>query len=425
MAHFPKPVEGSWTEHYPDLGTGLVTFEDSISPEHYERERAAIFRRTWLNVGRVEQVARTGAYFTKEIHAANASVIIVRDRENQVRAFHNICRHRGNKLVWNDFPREETSGTARQFTCKYHAWRYGLDGACTFVQQESEFFDFDRADYGLVPVRCEVWEGFIFVNFDNDAGPLREYLGRFAAGLEGYPFGEMTEVYRYRADVGSNWKLYLDAFAEFYHAPVLHAKQYVSDESRKLLGYGYESLHYELDGPHSMQSAWGGMAPPRDLSMVKPIEQVLRSGNFGPWDRPDIPGLDPLPPGVNPSRQKAWGLDSYVFFPNFMIVVWAPGWYLTYHYWPTAYNRHIFEGTLYFVPPRTPSERLRQELAAVTFKEFALQDCNTLEATQKMLETRAVSEFPLNDQELAVRHLHRTAGDYVASYQERSDRRST
>ncbi|ONH59417.1 (2Fe-2S)-binding protein [Frankia sp. CcI49] len=424
MAHFPKPVEGSWTEHYPDLGTGLVTFEDSISPEHYERERAAIFRRTWLNVGRVEQVARTGAYFTKEIHAANASVIIVRDREHQVRAFHNICRHRGNKLVWNDFPREETSGTARQFTCKYHAWRYGLDGACTFVQQESEFFDFDRADYGLVPVRCEVWEGFIFVNFDNDAGPLREYLGRFAAGLEGYPFGEMTEVYRYRADVGSNWKLYLDAFAEFYHAPVLHAKQYVSDESRKLLGYGYESLHYELDGPHSMQSAWGGMAPPRDLSMVKPIEQVLRSGNFGPWDRPDIPGLDPLPPGVNPSRQKAWGLDSYVFFPNFMIVVWAPGWYLTYHYWPTAYNRHIFEGTLYFVPPRTPSERLRQELAAVTFKEFALQDCNTLEATQKMLETRAVSEFPLNDQELAVRHLHRTAGDYVASYQERSDRRS-
>ncbi|MEX5632974.1 aromatic ring-hydroxylating oxygenase subunit alpha [Parafrankia sp. FMc2] len=420
MAHFAKPAEGSWTEHYPDLGTGPVSFEDSISPAHYELERRAIFRRTWLNVGRVEQIARGGAYFTREIHAANASVIIVRDTDGEVRAFHNICRHRGNKLVWNDFPQAETSGSARQFICKYHAWRYGLDGACTFVQQESEFFDLDRSKFGLVPVRCEVWEGFIFVNFDDEAAPLRDYLGRFAAGLEGYPFGEMTEVYRYRADVGSNWKLYIDAFAEFYHAPVLHAKQYVGEESRKLLGYGYESLHYELDGLHSMQSAWGGMAPPRDLNMVKPIEQKLRSGNFGPWDRPDIPGLDPLPPGVNPAGHKAWGLDSYVFFPNFMIVVWAPGWYLTYHYWPTAYDRHIFEGTLYFVPPRTPGDRLRQELAAVTFKEFALQDCNTLEATQKMLETRAVSEFPLNDQELAVRHLHWAAAEQVASYQKQT-----
>jgi hypothetical protein len=158
------------------------------------------------------------------------------------------------------------------------------------------------------------------------------------------------------------------------------------------------------------------MAPPKDESMVKPIERALRSGNFGPWDRPKIEGLDPLPAGINPARQRAWGLDSYVLFPNFMMVVWAPGWYLTYHYWPTAYNRHIFEGTLYFVPADTASERMRQELAAVTFKEFGLQDCNTLEATQTMLESRAVTEFPLNDQEILIRHLHKTAGDYVAAY---------
>ena len=92
----------------------------------------------------------------------------MRDKDGEVRAFHNICRHRGNKLVWNDYPREETSGTCRQFTCKYHGWRYDLDGELTFVQQEGEFFDLDKADYGLVPVRCEVWEGFIFVNLDPD-----------------------------------------------------------------------------------------------------------------------------------------------------------------------------------------------------------------------------------------------------------------
>ncbi|WP_043700663.1 aromatic ring-hydroxylating oxygenase subunit alpha, partial [Nocardia abscessus] len=117
--------------------------------EFFELEREAIFKRAWLNVGRVEQLPKVGSYFTKEIDAARTSVIVVRDRERQVRAFHNICRHRGNKLVWNDFPKEETSGTCRQFTCKYHGWRYGLDGALSFVQQEGEFFDLDKDQYGL------------------------------------------------------------------------------------------------------------------------------------------------------------------------------------------------------------------------------------------------------------------------------------
>ena len=421
MAHFAKPAEGSWTEHYPELGTGPISYEDSISPEHFELEREAIFQRTWLNVGRVEQLWRVGSYFTRELCAAGTSIVVVRTGDDEIRAFHNICRHRGNKLVWNDYPQAETAGTCRQFTCKYHGWRYALDGHLIFVQQEGEFFDLDPADYGLVPVQTDVWEGFIFVNLDpTNTVPVRDYLGRFAIGLEGYPFDQMTQVFKYRADVRSNWKLYIDAFAEFYHAPVLHAKQYTSDESQKLIGCGYEGLHYELDGPHGMQSSWGGMAPPKDLSMVKPIERVLRSGNFGPWDRPAIDGLDPLPPGLNPSRQRTWGLDSYVFFPNFMMVVWAPGWYLTYHYWPTAYNRHIFEGTLYMVPPANARERFRQELTAVTFKEFGLQDCNTLEATQTMLESRAVTQFPLNDQELLLRHLHHTAKQYVTAYQEQA-----
>jgi len=336
-----------------------------------------------------------------------------------LRAFHNVCRHRGNKLVWEDYPREETSGTCRQFVCKYHGWRYALDGACTFVQQEAEFFDLDKSDYGLVPVQLDVWDGFVFVHLDpNNDVPLREYLGRFATWMDGYPFGEMTEVYKFRADVGSNWKLYIDAFTEFYHAPVLHAKQYVSDESSKLVDFGFEGLHYELDGLHGMVSSWGGMAPPKDESMVKPIERILRSGNFGPWDRPAIDGLDPLPAGLNPAHHRAWGLDSFLFFPNFMVLIWAPGWYLTYHYWPTAYNRHVFEGTLYFAPAKTARDRMRQELAAVTFKEFGLQDCNTLEATQSMLESRVVDRFPLNDQEILLRHLHKTAADYVAAYQE-------
>ena len=180
-------------------------------------------------------------------------------------------------------------------------------------------------------MRCEVWEGFIFINFDDTAEPLADYLGTMAKGLEGYPFDEMTEVYSYKAEINSNWKLFIDAFAEFYHAPVLHVNQATREEAEKLQGYGFEALHYALHGPHSVVSSWGGMSPPKDLNMVKPIERKLHSGLFGPWDRPDIEGLDPLPPGVNPGNAKQWGVDSYVFFPNFMLLIWEPGSFAMWH----------------------------------------------------------------------------------------------
>ena len=417
MSHFAKPAVGSWTQQYPELGTSPVDYTDSIDPAYYEAERAAIFRRTWLNVGRVERLPRTGSYFTRELTVVGTSLVIVKGADGEVRAFHNICRHRGNKLVWNDFPSEETAGSCRQFTCKYHAWRYNLDGDLTFIQQEGEFFDLDKADYGLKKVACAVWEGFIFVNLDPQES-LSEYLGEMAKGIEGYPFHEMTEVYSYRAEIGSNWKLFIDAFAEFYHAPVLHQKQAVKGEADKLLSYGFEALYYELNSPHSMISSWGGMAPPKDESMVKPIERALRSGLFGPWDKPDIEGLDQLPSGLNPVRHKSWGTDSFEIFPNLTLLIWEPGWYLTYQYWPTAVDRHIFEASLYFVAPKNARERLAQELAAVTFKEYALQDANTLEATQSMVASRVVTDFPLCDQEILLRHLHKVVGDRVKEYRD-------
>ncbi|MEU1511452.1 SRPBCC family protein [Streptomyces sp. NPDC005811] len=417
MAYFPKPSEGSWTEHF-EIDTEPVSYADSISPEFYERERDAIFRRTWLNVGRVEQLPRKGSYFTKELDAARASVVVVRGTDGEVRAFHNVCRHRGNKLVWDDYPREETKGTCRAFTCKYHAWRYDLEGKLSFVQQESEFFDLDKSRYGLMQVHTEVWEGFIFVNLDPDnTQSLKDYLGKFGDGIEGYPFHKLTQVHKYRAEIGSNWKLFIDAFAEFYHAPILHSGQYVAEEAAKIKKYGYEALSYDIDGPHSMVSSWGGIAPPKEHAMVKPVERALRSGLFGAWEAPDI-GVttEQLPPAVNPTRSKVWGMDSFVFFPNFMLLIWRPNWVLTYHYWPTSYNTHIFEGTAYFVPPENAFQRLQQELAVVSFKEYGLQDGNTLEATQTMLESRTLDSFPLCDQEVLLRHLHSTARRFVDEY---------
>ena len=414
MARIPKPPEGSWTRHYPELGTAPISYEDSISPEFYELEREAIFKRAWLNVGRLEQLPRKGSYFTREIAVAKTSLVVVRDMTGNVRAFHNVCRHRGNKLVWTDFPREESSGSCRQFVCKYHGWRYELDGSCTYVQQEGEFFDLDKKAYGLVPVHCEVWAGFIFVNLSREPRQtLAEFLGPMIRAIEGYPFDRMTERFHYRAVVGSNWKLFIDAFQEFYHAPVLHAKQSPGASRPEVQAAGYEGLHYQIDGPHRLVTSTQGRyweLPPRFL---KPMEVVTRGGLSGPWDSPD---LGELPTGVNPAKQEPWGLDSFQIWPNFVILIWERGWYLTYQYWPTSHNSHLFEGNLYFVPPRNARERLAIEMSAVTFKEYALQDGNTLEATQLMLESRVVTSFPLNDQEILCRHLHKVAADWVDDY---------
>jgi hypothetical protein len=173
-----------------------------------------------------------------------------------------------------------------------------------------------------------------------------------------------------------------------------------------------------------MVSTWTGGTPPKDLSLVKPIEQKVRSGLFGPWDQPDL-RLDELPPGLNPARHKAWGLDSFLFFPNFMLLIWKQNWVITYHYWPTSYNTHVFEGAAYFAPPKNGRERLAQELAVVTFKEYALQDGNTLEATQTMLESHTpIGSFPLNDQEILLRHLHKTTQRYLDDFERTTGRSS-
>jgi glycine betaine catabolism A len=412
MARYPKPPEGSWTQHYPELGTEPVSYEDSISPEFYEREREAIFKRAWLNVGRVEQLPRNGSYFTKELQVAKASIIVVRDGDGRVRAFHNICRHRGNKLVWSDFPREETQGFCRQFVCKYHGWRYGIDGELTFIQQEEEFFGVDKSRYGLVPVHCDVWAGFIFVNLAREPAPsLHDFLGPMITALEGYPFDRMTERFGYRTEIRANWKLFMDAFAEFYHAPVLHSKQSRGRYAAAGQKLGFEAPYYRIDGPHRLVSTSGVRNWEMGEEAIKPSEKRTRGGLFGPWDKPD---LGEVPAGVNPASCNPWGLDSFQLFPNFVILIWSQGWYLTYHYWPTSYNTHLFEGNVYFMPAKSVRERIAHEMTAVTFKEFALQDGNTLEATQLSLESRAIDRFLLNDQEILCRHLHKVVADWVA-----------
>ena len=402
-----KPAEGSWTEHYPELGTGPISFRDSISPEFYELEREAVFKRAWLNLCRVEEMPTVGSYLTKHIEAANAWVILVRGRDDRIHAFHNMCRHRGNRLI----PGDESSGQCEEFVCAQCGWHYDLDGTLTHVPNQESFFAFDPADYGLAPVHCDIWAGFVFVNFDaQPRQSLREFLGPMVTALDEYPFDKLTERYDWIAHNNSNYKIFADAFQEYYHVPALHSQQ-VPPEVRDP-NAGFVCGHFQIDGPHRLVSTAGTRRWLLAPEYMYPIERATHSGLVGPWHTPDI---GELPAGLNPGNIEPWGISNFQIFPNLEILIYG-GWYLLYRYWPTSHNTHRYEAYTYFHPARTVRERIEHEVAAVVLKEFALQDAGMLGGTQEALEYDVVDDYPVNDQEVLVRHLHKVAVDWVEDY---------
>ena len=183
-----------------------------------------------------------------------------------------------------------------------------------FVQEE-EFFGLDKE-----PVRAGAGAllrgmgGLHLRQLRRQGRAARDYLGPDGQGPEGYPFHEMTEVYSYKAEIGSNWKLFIDAFAEFYHAPMLH-REPGGEGGREAAG-SVRGAALCAARPHSMISSWG-MARPRTSTWSSPSSRVLHSGLFGPWDRPDIEGLDLAAAASNPAAQSSGASTRYEFFPNF------------------------------------------------------------------------------------------------------------
>ncbi len=180
-----------------------------------ELERRAVFGRTWQMVGRADQVAKAGQYVTAEV--AGEPILVVRGDDIRLRAFFNVCRHHAAAVV------TEPCGQASQFRCPYHGWTYSIDGALKGTPEFDGVCNFDRARNGLVPLRVEAWEKFVFVNLDAEATPLQDFLGGLVKRVDPLRLDSLQFVESRTYTLNCNWKVFVDNFLDGgYHVPHLH-----------------------------------------------------------------------------------------------------------------------------------------------------------------------------------------------------------
>ncbi|MBA3822684.1 MAG: aromatic ring-hydroxylating dioxygenase subunit alpha [Ktedonobacterales bacterium] len=187
-----------------------------IRDEYFQREQHRVFRRTWQYVGLLEQVAKTGDFFT--VQFGTTSLIIVRETETTLHAFANVCRHRGSQLIDGD------SGTCTTLQCRYHAWTYRLDGSLLKAPGMADEPDFHPDQFALAAVAVDTWGPFIFVNLDAHATPLQSLLGELPTLVKqtGLALGDIRRRIRRTLEIQANWKVVVDNYLECYHCPVAH-----------------------------------------------------------------------------------------------------------------------------------------------------------------------------------------------------------
>lgn len=196
---------------------GAKTLEGAYytSDSVYDAETEQIFLKTWLYAGRASRISEPGSYFLFEVESEN--VIVLRDSQGEIRAFHNVCRHRGTRLCT-----DAQGQFSKSIQCLYHAWTYALDGTLIGAPTMEEVEDFQKEDYPLHPVAVALWEGCIFLNLGDDPEPFEAAFAPLIGKFGDWRMGELEVAHEIVYDVEANWKLVVQNYSECYHCPGLH-----------------------------------------------------------------------------------------------------------------------------------------------------------------------------------------------------------
>lgn len=303
------------------------------SPAFLAREQDRCFRPHWQFVGHASEIAGVVDYLAVDV--VGGPVLILRGRDGLLRAFANVCRHRGARLV------PEGRGHAAAIVCPYHSWSYGLDGALLGAPAMKSVPGFERRDWGLLPVRIDAWQDLVFVNIGGDAPPLADYLGDFTDMFACYDFADMVVVRRSDYEVPCNWKLLAENSLEEYHTGTVHKT----------------SLGQQHSVPEDSRGHWDALYIPQDTTIA------VLPGETSPL--PHIPTLTGRP---------AKGTYFTIVYPNTQFACTQDCmWWLTYQ--PLAPDRMKLRVGFCF--PRATAAR--DDFAAVSRKYFHRWDTGIAE----------------------------------------------
>lgn len=210
-----RPVPATLlAESSPDLGFEPLPPSRYTSHDYHREEVEKIWKRSWQPTCREEEIPNVGDHFIYDV--AGMSFIIVRTKADTFKAFHNVCMHRGRRLV-------DCSGKGKaQFKCAYHAWTWNIDGSLAFFPSPWDFPGVSPQTHGLKEVRLDRWGGFLFINPDPDATPLAEHLGTMTAHFADWPLEQRFSLWHIRKTINANWKVAMEAFLESYHVVQTH-----------------------------------------------------------------------------------------------------------------------------------------------------------------------------------------------------------
>jgi choline monooxygenase len=215
MSSSVEHILAGYDDHAPLSRASTIPAAWYTDPRIAELERLSVFSKTWQLVARTDQVQAPGRFVSSTV--AGEPIVVVRGNDGVLRAFYNVCRHHAAAVI------TQPCGQASILHCPYHGWNYGLDGSLKGMPEFEGVENFDRAQNGLVPIRVETWECFVFINLDVSAAPLSEFLGGLTRRLAPLGVSKLHHFDSRNFNIHCNWKVFVDNYLDGgYHVPHLH-----------------------------------------------------------------------------------------------------------------------------------------------------------------------------------------------------------
>ena len=351
----------------PDAGWSLPgwTYRD---PEFFAVELKRIFRPSWQIVCHESDIPRPGNFH--RLDYVGESVIVMRGQDGAPRAFSNICRHRGARIV------DAVSGCAQKLVCPYHGWTYDSAGRLTGVPMKASYGTLDMAGYGLQPVEMENFQGFLFVRLEDDGGPsVAQMLAPYLQEIAAYRLGELRALGRVTLrprDV--NWKIIGDNYSDGLHIAVAHPGL------KRLMGNGYG-----VAASPFADKMWGPIIERPSANLSERAYQHLL----------------PLVPHLPPERQRLW--TYFKLWPNIAFDIYPDQ--IDFMQWlPLSPTRSLIREIAYAIPDERREMKAARYLNWRINRQVNAEDTALIERVQAGVEGESFTVGPLSEQEVALRH---------------------